>query len=648
MKIYPRDNTLHDWHSGDIHPLIRLFNVLVISVVIAGCNNVGSNETLSTSDDPQEGDVNAELLKPLETGHKRSSLTSSWQVESIANVSAAIATSCTPLKKHTLYRFIDGHDDCPIEMTEAEIATELNDPWAVGVLRQGSFPDNVAKSVEAINAVDPTFQQSAFLVGEGSQIPNDVKNSKGEPIGRDAQRHLRYAITWNPTQKPIDIALSAAPGGHSGFLQVIAWDQIKKRFNFYDFGTDNAIGESTWSWAGDSEWARKASTIGNGCFDCHHNGVTIMKEFRVPWNNWNSALATVQSARVPEAVASNPLFTKRQNAPLLENAIRGAVQRYYDAWLGSLVKDGQLTSVSEILRHLIVNTTIQLDSSQTRSNGSQTSPPHAPINGLPNNFYLWDSVLRDVLQLDYSIPSDLKFEREQYDSYIETNHFALVNTNGDGSVDYEQTGSTNFAFFVPVPPQEDIYVIQRILNANLVTNHFVTAVLMVDFQNPVFSTKRESLQQYAQNISTGKLDGEDVPNQFAKLVLAAAAGQPACDAASLDSCSAEQQFLHYWELPDSQWKGEAEKRISAYMMGVDKQFKNKTAMDSYGALSVSRRHQFATTPIISNLCEMSLLLPRTSIPVSEKPLRMATDGSVIPGEAPAATAPAPCLMTNAK
>jgi hypothetical protein len=48
---------------------------------------------------------------------------------------------------------------------------------------------------------------------------------------------------------------------------------------------------------------------------------------------------------------------------------------------------------------------------------------------------------------------------------------------------------------------------------------------------------------YAAKITAGKADGADIPNQFAALVTAAAAGKPTADPAHLAKATPEQQFL---------------------------------------------------------------------------------------------------------
>ncbi|RCJ19884.1 hypothetical protein A6S26_03905 [Nostoc sp. ATCC 43529] len=520
--------------------------------------------------------------------------------------------NCTAVETGKIYRFLEGIDSCVIAMTQQEIEENLNDQFATNVLREGTFPDSVDKIIQAISNSGLNFQQANYMVGEGGQIPTTIAL-------REAPRNLRYAIAWgtNPTTSA-QILLSAAPGGNSSFLQIISWDSKANKYNFYEFREQRSsdMGSTTkvWSWAGDSSMARLPQTIGQGCFDCHHNGVVIMKELAVPWNNWQSQRATISSQVVPLVVANEPIFQNLTGAENLEQIIKGGFQNYYNKWLrkryqneGSTV---QLSDTNQMLAHVISNTTINFGSTNIQSNGSQTSPPNSDISGIPNDFFLWDSILSTTLGLQYQIPT-ITFKREDYDNYLKANNFKLVQ---DQSPRYEQNGSTYFAFFVPVPSAEDTFMVGQLRQQKIISDKFIAALLMVDFKNPVFSEKRTGLQQYADQITTGTITNgvSDVPDKFVALVKSAADKQPACDANNLDSCTAEQQFLQIWNLADDQWKTTVQQQIQNYLNTIA-QLSPDEQLDRLMKLSVQRRNQFKSWKYISNLNEFSLLLPQTSL-----------------------------------
>src|SRR5947209_2409323 len=103
-------------------------------------------------------------------------------------------------------------------MTQDEEAKELNDPFAVLLLRRGIFPTTVHDVLDAITAAtsdgDPLRSQTSFVLGEGSQIPFSDKTA-------DLDRGLRLAVTCGRDSE-IDVLVSSAASGDfdQRFLQV--------------------------------------------------------------------------------------------------------------------------------------------------------------------------------------------------------------------------------------------------------------------------------------------------------------------------------------------------------------------------------------------------------------------------------------------
>ena len=529
-----------------------------------------------------------------------------------------------------IYRFIDGLDSNPKLMSNIEVQEELNDRWARTILRQGEFPHNVSEIVTSINSANPNLSLASYLVGEGSQVP--VTNE----IPRNRNRNLRYIVTWpNPLESDAQeldtIFLSAPTSGASGFHQVIAWDSSKQSFNYYEriSASEGNSNSRVWAWTGDSRLARNPQTMGKGCFDCHLNGSLIMKELRRPWNNWHSPRAPIENQVVPVAVSQESLFQNKQSAAELEKIVESANFRAALLKVNSAFNsDNQIIeNVPELLRHLTSNTTVNLESTQSLS--SEPNDPENPgkTKPLPTSFFANDIVLRDLLQISYNV-GDLRFSANNYSTALERYEFKLVKRNRN-AVDYQVPSSTHFAFFVPVPSDIDVKVIQRLLNEEIVTPHFVGSILMVDFPNPVFSAQRRQLQTYAEQMLAGQIESgvSNIPQLFAELVKKAATEQPDCDSNHLGSCTPEQQFLFFWNLPESDWQTEAGHRLQFYFDQVLKRIQTPDGLDDYLKLSVSRRHQFDREPLIQNLHEFSLLFPETNLNASVL-LVMHPDGTV--------------------
>ena len=547
--------------------------------------------------------------------------------------------SCPALEKDRIYRFITGVDTCASELRPSDVAAELHDAFAELLLKKNIFPGTATDIVKAIKQADPTLvemdRQKSYVLGEGANIPVSAA------IPREAERNLRYVLTFDDGADRLILVSAAA--SQTGFLAVISWDAVKKRFNFYDF--DRPL--RGWNWNGDSSWSRDPAVAGQGCFDCHHNGSVIMKELERSWNNWHSELSSIDPGVVPAAMAADPLFQQRKSAGNLESTIRGGVNRLYQAWLPT---SGDVARVPDLLRHLTLNTTINLRSSPVKSR-------EADDITIPSDFFLADDILKNTLQLSYAFPSGVKIRREAYGAFLKDHHFRLVQ---DAQTPYEWEGATHFALFGPAPSFEDRTATRLMTQKKIISAKFAASVLMVDFQNPVFSAKRASLQKYAEQIRAWSYDGRksDLPAQFAAVVTAGASGPlPCADAAilskgqsgepgaiaaelaKLDRCPAPQQFLFYWGLDEGAWPIVIKAVVEAYLGAAAARIATPDGASDFLRLSVSRasalmhsntlpalRERFAP---ISNLAEFSLLFPKTDLP-DEPVLRMKIDGTVEP------------------
>jgi hypothetical protein len=340
-----------------------------------------------------------------------------------------------------------------------------------------------------------------------------------------------------------------------------------------------------------------------------------MREIELPWSNWQSQRTTIASTFLPPEIASETFFLQRRGAEVYENVIRSQFQKFYTNWLKENIrKDGSniyVTDVPEMLRHVITNTTVNFKSSDVQSDGQNTSPPNGDITGVPpNDTFLADTLLQTTLKLDYPTLS-VKFPRNKYDAYLKEHNYNLIGTKGfyrTSEEAYRKPGSTYFAFYLPQFAAEDIYVTQKLLQSKIVNDKFVASVLMVDFKNPLFSQKRASLQKYAKEITTGKLVAgvSSIPTEFADKIKAT--GATACQSLNFDTCTAEEQFLYTWELPNDQWKQVTANQIKGYVDFIAN-LPEDEKLDYLMRWGVKQRDRFTATPLFCNFYESKLLFP---------------------------------------
>lgn len=516
--------------------------------------------------------------------------------------------------QNRIMQFLAGVDAQAREMTDGEVAAQLNDPLATLVLRRGVFPatlDDVFSALDAHNASPaglPT--QAVYLVGEGSQIQHNQAPA-------DLRRELRFVITRQGGSN-VDLMISVGAGGPpTGFIQVISWDAVKNAFNYYERQSP-----ATWVWLGDSAHSLRAETRGKGCFECHVNGGPVMKELRLPWSNWHSQNATVSpSILAPDdPLRTNRLFLASLNGgfgaqDFQRFAVEPGIRRWNVARVRRMIAaDGTVSDVPLLLRQLFETTTINLATSGAQSKSVQSA---APLT-LPITFFVNRDALFNVLRLN----PEVELPRVSGEHYLSAvGRFQLALADPSPSINFRLPGDTFFAFLVPEPSFEDFEALRQMLEKKIVTPKFAACVLMIDFQNPIYSEARQRLARYAP--PSGALQGgaSDVPARFADRVAQAAQGLP--------PDSPEQQFLSNWNLPDDQWQNVFRERIRGYLTAVNGRLSAQEGFDDYMRLAVSRRREFTASPAKS-LAEFPLLLPRSNVPAAAPLLRMNPDGSVSP------------------
>jgi hypothetical protein len=494
----------------------------------------------------------------------------------------------------TIQRFVEGIDTGPKPMTAEEVTKQLNDPWAVNILRNGIFPTDLDQTLAALTATGKVPGQDSYFVSESGQIPVT-------PTTMNVRRDFRIVITRMATNDPLPPILISAPAGdRSGFIELMSWDPIKNAFNFYRHPPN-----TEWTWKGDTRGAFVPATLGKGCFACHLNGVPVMKELKLPWNNWHSQSAGIPPEEIPnEEIRKSLLFTNKTQAEHLEPVVRGWIERATEARIAEVMKGNTIPDAPRLLRPLFATTTVNLATSGTESSG--TLPD---LNLPPGHFLRFDTFETD-LNIFKPPGFSTRVKRPLYRNTLTTFAFRLEQDL------FSRKGDTYFAFLVPESAQEDVLAIRKLMSLKVVTRQFVTCVLLVDFSNPVYSSAREKLLQYVP--ATGYIqDGRsDLPERTASAILMAAASAP--------PGSPEKQFMDWWNLTPDQLQSEATKQVRAYLTVVQARLQTQEGLNDYTRLAESRRQRFAK----SRLNEFELLLPRTNIPAGD--FTMKPDGTISP------------------
>ena len=614
-------NVMHRSWTGTIRSLT------LGSLVIAGCSKEASPTPEPKASEPKASE--AQGLDAKETARAAQALAGADPVSvAHANFSTQLwgtdgGQPCAELDPTVLYHGVTGIDQCPRPMTDQEKAA-LNDPWARVLLRPNTpFPAGFDDIVNDATSVHADLARHTVLLGEGAQLP-------------DAPDHdVRFIVTWGDAAfESASLFFSARPSPAAHTLEVIAFDETAQKLDFYHYtgATDDST-QKSWVYAGDSNDARNPAARAKGCFACHLNGTMNMKELALPWNNWNSFKAQISESMLPKAVQGDPLvnqlYAERKGAEDFEGIIRSLNVAITKRWVNDTTQGGQLDVVAleALLTPLFKNTTINLASAD-----AQTGDPK-----LPNDVLLFDTALRDPAaanlqygpgggQRDLEDPTNLavSIPRSIYDLFVLDLELQFV----DRDEKYEHAGDTFFPLMVPTPAYEDSVAIAALVTNGVISPKLAAAVLMVDFQNPVFSEPRAMLLQ-REYLAPGPytLDGRQIPEYFVSQAQIRTGGV-ACDPTKATNCSPEQQLMHWWSMPDNGWKPAMEAAISSYLDGTRQRLQQQQIALNVFQVALSLRTQFAHKDDICNLDEFPLLLPNSI--QGNLSVRLEYDGTMTP------------------
>ena len=284
-------------------------------------------------------------------------------------------------------------------LTTAE-KDRLKDPLFRIVLSRRPDVTNLSE-IEGFIQPDPA-QRRIFVVDEeitDSQQPQSrraVIDFLGSNEGVQLGGNIMLSVFFNSSNFP-----------EATDVEAWGWDKENGVYNFYKL--DRAgNGSLSWKFRASSANADNLTVdqrAGN-FLRCHTSGVPMMKELKLPWNNWHSFtspadyLTKIAAARW--SVADNARFLHLFGGDNLETTVRGAIVKFNNRKIeervkanaqGGLVVDDART----LLRPLFGTTEINLTSANQPSGLHPLTPaapsgPSQPIR-IPDGFFLPDQIL---------------------------------------------------------------------------------------------------------------------------------------------------------------------------------------------------------------------------------------------------------------
>lgn len=258
-------------------------------------------------------------------------------------------------------------------------------------------------------------------------------------------------------------------------IELIAWDQGKQFYNFYE------LFDGDWFYRGDSRdilddiallhRQRNASASPFGgrlrCSGCHVNGGLLQKELARPHNDW-----FVKDRKLPLGALKPDAFVQGKLADLadadeLSTLVVASAQRLADS--PGYRKVLAARSMQEQLRPLFCAVELNIESD------SDPFDDRKPALRVPSAFFA-DPRLATA---------DISVQRQHYDRALQKLSSRLPQPRGRADADH--------GWLTPVKARADMVAVDALISQGIVDKEFAADVLAVDFTNPALSRTRCNL-----------------------------------------------------------------------------------------------------------------------------------------------------------
>lgn len=404
-------------------------------------------------------------------------------------------------------------DGGPIEPIGADLAS-LGDRFFEIVLARHADVTNLAQ-IEALLQPDASKRET-FVVHEDIANPAPGQSRRSVLVFRGTN-----AATGAILQPNVALSVFFSSDSFSDEPAVIeawGWDADRFRYNYYKLDRSGFLNRTlSWKFRGSSIGAdlRSDEERAGTCFQCHVNGAPIMKEFSFPWNNWHSFKSPANYLQDSWPVRTSPRLSNGalKSAEILETEfIRDAIANFNDTRItaalrrgadGELQRDAagnvELFEARRVLKPLFVTTEVNFISSGQLSGmhrfpGGGSGRPSGPI-GVPSTFFLNANLIAGGGPTGYlgfgssdarEFEQKVRVEPAEYRALVDDRQLRLGGARSDA----------NFAWFVPEPSHVDNSMVDRLLRRGAVTPHFAAAVLAIDLERPIFSSRRAELLRF--------------------------------------------------------------------------------------------------------------------------------------------------------
>jgi hypothetical protein len=355
----------------------------------------------------------------------------------------------------------------------AGVLEQLSDPFAEFVLKRGpkgcsgSFQDAMAR----LRANDTENCPDA-----GSGMTTKFISETEEFAAGSGVRAVTTRRCGGRDEADLIFSLFGVRAGSKlpSTAEVIAFDPESGEYNYYEVGGGQAhfFGSSSDFIAGN----------GGRCKNCHTAGGLVMKELRNPWMHWEGKGVGDAAGKLIDDNPDDLGSSKFSRGSSMEGLTNAGNRKWLDRKVQLLTNpDGGFT-VKDMLRPLFCGTQVQLDTLST----SQSSEPTRIPDGVFAHCKMFGASSCGGTHFGES--GGVKIESGIYDAAI---------SEAGQSVQGLGVDDTLFKGVFIEPANEDNVYLDKLVDAGVLDDDFITDVLAVDFTRSVFSSDRCALLEFA-------------------------------------------------------------------------------------------------------------------------------------------------------
>lgn len=397
------------------------------------------------------------------------------------------------------------HANCVIYDKETPLTTQLHDPLFKILDKALTCPQSIQEFKAILNEHHLKIQTS-MVANRGKNNPllgsfSFFESLSGDLVSGETIKEGDFFLGHFTREKKGKIILDQLPKPNKLLIELIAWDNQKALYNFYEL-RGKAKGDTRWFYRGDSADAFKDNTwlyrdnpkdqshFGNRmrCSGCHNSGGPIFKEHLQPHNDWWTQINPLEfQPNTPDPEVLSLIEHLVDANELAQDVKKGAAKLINSR---GMIELNKTLSLQEQLRPLFCTTEINLENALISNSGEMIIPSGFWINPLLGHF-------------------DLALPQAQYNQLLDTFGMNFPET---------PLQDADNPWLTPVKSAADVQAILALIEQKIIDKKFAQAVLMVDFKHPLFSTSRCNLLKLLpqHTTKTWYLDYLDVLNTQAK------------------------------------------------------------------------------------------------------------------------------------